>query len=295
MSNLVIFEKICEFVADLAQLIVPENTGDNSQPPPPNVDSEVRKALDLYRFLVIEKTTVAHKTAIEKHVQIFRDFCVQNRDAIYEKDIDKFVTPSIVKSEKAKIEVVEILKALSPVQQDPVWKYLLYISAFVDPTGKARELYQKSSSNQSSSGSNILTGLFEELRETTEGRDDLKPQDAVQAVMQSGFAAKLTTALSSGELDMGSLFSEVMNMAGEAGKNVGDDPEAQQALSMINGLMGMMGPVIEGVQGGGMPAAGISGILGNAMGGGGGEQHSLDEEITREAELSLHSDNSDNK
>jgi hypothetical protein len=112
-------------------------------------------------------------------------------------------------------------------------------------------------------------------------------------VLQSNFAQNLTGALSSGELDMGSLFSGIMGMANEAGEKAGDDPEAQQALSMINGLMGMMGPMIEGMQSGDMSgsAPNIGGLLGAAMGGAmGGEQQSLDDEITREAQLSLEDD-----
>lgn len=67
-----------------------------------------------------------------------------------------------------------------------------------------------------------------------------------------------------------------MNMANEAGDQAKDDPEAQQALSMINGIMGMMSPMLEGMQNGNPPS--MSGILQSVT-----EQTSLDDEITKEA------------
>lgn len=274
MSDLVIFEKICEFISDLAQLIIPDKNEHTDQP---FVDIEVCKSLDLYRFLVIEKTTIAHKTAINKHVEIFRDFCIQNREAIYEKDASKFVVESIVKSDKVRIDIAAILKSIPSEHKAPIWKYLLYISAFVDPQGRAKELYQQSSGSAVENSTNLLTNLFDELKNTTEQQgDDMKPQDAVQAVLQSDFASKLTGALSSGELDMKSLFGGIMNMANEAGDQAKDDPEAQQALSMINGIMGMMSPMLEGMQNGNPPS--MSGILQSVT-----EQTSLDDEITKEA------------
>jgi len=75
--NLVIFKEISKFTNDLCSIF-----GNESHP------------LKLYNRLVY-KTTIAHDTAIKKHINIFRKFCNENLSAILSKDRSKFKTTMI--------------------------------------------------------------------------------------------------------------------------------------------------------------------------------------------------------
>ena len=77
-SNLIAFKAIANFVKDLDEVFGKE-----------------QKSLTLYARL-INKTTLAHSDAIEKHVNSFKSFCISNREFIKEKNFAEFVNPSIL-------------------------------------------------------------------------------------------------------------------------------------------------------------------------------------------------------
>jgi hypothetical protein len=69
--NIITFKAICTFVNDLSEIFSNEN-----------------HSLKLYDRL-IKKTTLSHDKAISKHIQAFKIFCKENRDAILNKDLSK--------------------------------------------------------------------------------------------------------------------------------------------------------------------------------------------------------------
>lgn len=80
-NSLITFKAIANFTNDLA-----------------SVFGETHRPLKLYAHL-ITKTTIAHDKPILKHIEAFREFCVSNREAISEKNINnltfrKIFTPN---------------------------------------------------------------------------------------------------------------------------------------------------------------------------------------------------------
>ena len=69
--NILPFKTINDFVKELSELFGSTN-----------------HSLKLYQRL-LDKTTINHEKSIEKHIEIFRTFCVKNRDMILNKDISK--------------------------------------------------------------------------------------------------------------------------------------------------------------------------------------------------------------
>ena len=66
-TSLITFKTISNFTNDLG-----------------NVFSEKHRPLKLYVHL-INKTTLSHETPIQKHIDAFRQFCLENRESIASK------------------------------------------------------------------------------------------------------------------------------------------------------------------------------------------------------------------
>ena len=91
------------------------------------------RALKLYAHL-INKTTISHEKPIQKHIEAFRDFCIKNREAIFEKKKNKFDKDSkITYSNRVYIDMNTILTEADMDTQAVIWKHLLTISALTDP------------------------------------------------------------------------------------------------------------------------------------------------------------------
>ena len=76
--NILTFKTINDFVKELSELFGSTN-----------------HSLKLYQRL-LDKTTINHEKSIEKHIEIFRTFCVKNREMILNKDISKLSCTSSV-------------------------------------------------------------------------------------------------------------------------------------------------------------------------------------------------------
>ena len=98
----------------------------------------------LYAHL-LSKTALGHHKAINKHVDAFKDFCIANRDAIYENEVGRIAGDNhrIVYSERVYIDVRELLCMADESTKSVIWKHLVWLSALMDPSGRAKDLLQK--------------------------------------------------------------------------------------------------------------------------------------------------------
>ena len=103
------------------------------------VFGEDSRELKLYTHL-ISKTTLSHDKAISKHIDAFRLFCTENRDALESKDVSKLVENKIIYSDKVFIDIACIFNTSDKDTSTVIWKHLLTIATFVDPTSKARQI-----------------------------------------------------------------------------------------------------------------------------------------------------------
>ena len=203
---------------------------------------KMNHSLKLYERL-ISKTSISHDKAIKKHIDIFRDFCIQNRDALMSKDVKAFVSYKVEYSPKVFIDFNNIFKKSDKETTEVIWKHLLTISALLDPAGNAKEILKNSENNKEA---DFLTDIINKVE--THVTPNSNPMEAVSSIMSSGVFNDLISGMNSGiqdgSLDLGKLMGTVQKMC--TNLNVGGNPDGADAgtpnpSDMINNLMSSMG------------------------------------------------------
>jgi hypothetical protein len=191
------------------------------------------RPLRLYMRL-ISQTTFSHNKAIKKHVDIFTEFCIKNRDTIYQQS-SKLLQPKIKYSDRVFLDMEDIFRLADKEQQKVMWQHILTISALVDSTGKAKQILKQMSTDNNES--NFLTNIIEKVEQNVNVNSE-NPMQAIGDIMSSGIFTDLIGSMNeqinSGQLDMSKMFSVVQNMVGTISNN---NPEVGQLMSgLMNNL-----------------------------------------------------------
>lgn len=189
------------------------------------------KPLRLYARL-IEQTTFSHEQPIHKHVQAFTQFCVQNREAIYEKKFENLDPPSIQYSERVFLNLKELFELADKDQRAVMWQHVLTISALVDSAGRAKQLLKEA--KESSQEANFLSGLIEKVERNVNVDDTGNPLAAIGQIMNSGLITDLIGSMNdqvnTGQLDLSKMMGVVQNMIGSMTK---DNPQMGQMFDSL--------------------------------------------------------------
>ena len=220
-TSLITFKTISNFTNDLG-----------------DVFSDKHRPLKLYVHL-INKTTLSHEQPIQKHIDAFRDFCITNRDAISNRNVD-LKKEKIIYSKRVFINVKEIFDIADKETIDVIWMHLLTISALVDPAGKAREILKEEAQKGGDGGEiNFLTDIISKVEANVDPNSN--PMEAVTSIMQSGIFTDLVSGmgngLQDGSLDLGKLMNTVQKMVTKLSDDAGDHEGGEQAVNMINTMM----------------------------------------------------------
>ena len=263
--NLIAFKAISDFVKQLG-----ENFGDKNH------------SLKLYEHL-INKTTLSHDKAISKHIEAFRDFCVNNREAITNKDASKLDDTKVEYSSRVYIDFITVFKEADSDSQNVIWKHLLTISALVDPAGQAKKILMQN--KDSSKEANFLNDVIEKVEATV--NKNTNPLEAVGTLMSSGvfndLISGMNNGIQSGELDIGKLMGTVQTMCSSLTGNMGGSDSKDNPMNMINSLMSNMGSLSNNNPGEAPDLSNISNLLGpmlsglNVNGGGGKSLPTIEE------------------
>jgi len=231
--NLITFKAISSFVTELSEIF-----------------SEKNHSLKLYARL-LNKTTLSHEVAIKKHIECFRIFCFDNRDALENKNFELFKNPSVEYSTKVFIDFSNIFKEADSETKNIIWKHLLTIAALVDPAGKAREILKNS---KESKEANFLSDILEKVE--TNVTPNSNPLEAVSSIMSSGIFTELisnmNTGIQDGSLDLGKLMGTVqqmctsLNVDGSGGGEGMEETLNSTPMNMLNSMMSSMGKSGEG-------------------------------------------------
>ena len=198
-------------------------------------------SLKLYQHL-ISKTTFSHTVAIAKHISIFRDFCVLNRDAITAMN-DKLINQESYKitySEKVSIDMKSIFLIADNDVKKVLWKHILTISAIVDPNGKAKQilLSKKSLSKEGE----FISGILDKIESSVDPKGN--PLDAIQGIMSSGVLSDLVNGMGSGlkdgTLDIGKLINSVQGLV-TGMKDSDNDSTSPDIGKLMSGMMKGLG------------------------------------------------------
>ena len=194
-TNLNAFRAISDFVKQLATVFGGDSGG-----------------LRLYNCL-IRKTTITHETAISKHINLFTEFCIANRDGIQSRDYKKFDEPIISYSDRVYIDLEKLFNMADADTTQVMWKHILTISALLDKGGKAREILGDMKSEESK----LLTGVLDHVEHNIKGT----PEETINSILKSDVMSDLLKGMSSGNLDMGSLFQTLTSVIGQIGNGGG--------------------------------------------------------------------------
>ena len=223
-SQLAVFNAISKFVSCLNECYGPKQL-----------------SLQLYNT-ILGKTQLSHTKAIEKHLELFKDFCVDNQEAILAKDHTLIKNHIIEYSDKIKIDFKQIFELADSSEKDVIWHHILIICAYTNPQIRAKEILQKDKDNTKES--NFLEGLISTV-ENNVGDNSKDPMKAVGDIMSSGvftdLVGNMTSGLQSGELNLGKLVGTVNNMVGTLiNDSEGVSPEIGNMMGNLNNMMGQM-------------------------------------------------------
>jgi hypothetical protein len=268
------FKAISGFINSLSDMFGEENMG-----------------LLLYNHL-LSKTKQEHTSSIEKHINIFRKFCISNRDAIMTEKIEDIEDGIISYSEKVQFDLKHVFSKSDKATQNILWRHILTISALVDPTGKAKQILKdkKDAGNET----NFLSGFLDKIESSV--NPDANPLEALGSVMSSGvlndLIGEVGNGMKDGSLDMEKLVGSAQDIvSGMTGKDI-DFKKVMEPLSkdmdenpgkppdfakMMSGILGpesgeigeMMNSILSGGKDGEPPdfAKMMSGMMGGAQGG----------------------------
>lgn len=225
-NNILIFKAISGFIKDLSDLYGKE-----------------QHSLNLYRRL-IEKTSIIHEQAISKNIEIFRKFCVANREAFQLADSDKVGETVIKYSDKVFIDMAAIFKLADSDSKQSIWKHLLTISAFVDPGSNAKKMLKEmSQDSKNKGGSGKEEDFLSSIIQKVEGSIDpeaatANPMAAISSIMTSGvftdLIGSMQSGIESGELNIEKMLGTVQSMLG------GLQTDAKSSGIDISSLMGSL-------------------------------------------------------
>jgi hypothetical protein len=219
--SLITFRAICSFVSDLN-----------------DVYGNKYKPLKLYNRL-ISQTKITHDQAIKKHIAIFHDFCQNNRASISSQDPNKISSPKIAYSDRVYIDMSHIFGMSDNETKPIIWRHILTISALVDPAGKAKDIL-KNIQAPGKDETDFIGDIIAKVEQNV--KPDSNPMEVVSTMMKSGVLNDLMSnmqgGLASGKLDMGKLLGAVQGMVSNIATENKGEPDASQAIGMLNGLMG---------------------------------------------------------
>lgn len=221
---LVAFKTICNFVNDLA-----------------NEYGNKHKPLKLYQRL-INKTQISHDQIIKKHIGIYYDFCINNRDSIYNKNSNDLKIDKIIYSDRVYIDMKYIFNISDSDNSNCIWNHLLALSAVLDPTGKAKELLKNNMKNENTTENKFLFNMINKVESSI--KPGSNPMENLNTIMQSNlipeFMENFQQEMSSGNLDMKKLLGAVQNMVTNLNEQTTENSEHKQSMTMINNMSSML-------------------------------------------------------
>lgn len=200
-------------------------------------------SLLLYHRLM-EKTSFMHTKAVQKHLALFRGFCVNNAEAIQSKNA-KVLRAGVIKySDRVFIDMNKLFEMADKETVEVMWKHILAITAYLDPSSNAKKILKETMDEKKTQGESgieeeFLSGLIEKVESSINPEEIKDPLQAVNKIMTSGvfndLMSNMQNGLSSGKLDLNKLMGTVQGMMGKMGG--GGDVDMSSMMNMMSGLM----------------------------------------------------------
>lgn len=196
------------------------------------------RPINLY-YRLISKMGFNDDDLILKHINVFQTFCVNNRDAIMNRDCKKIVNSRIEFSDKIYIDMKYIFKSADAITTKVIWEYILAISRYVDPTEKVDELIKNLKHESAGKESNFIADMMETLGTQINDGGSTNPMEMIGGLMNSDLFTTMVGSMNSniqnGDLDLGKLMGSMAGLVNNVKNEIekSDDPMMKSIFSMI--------------------------------------------------------------
>ena len=247
-AELYAFQIMIDFVSDIKNCF-----GDKKTPK--------IKAFNLYHRL-ISKMSFEDKSLITKHIELFKHFCVGNREAIQSKNTS-FVIREIKFTDRIYIDMCYIFKLAESdtSTENTLWEYIWSLSALLDSQSKTKQLLSSaqlpqydsaSTGNSTGNEGNFLAGMMKTLgtslgeMNTSECAHQVPPTNPMEMMaglmnsdLLSGLMNSVHSNLESGKIDLGKLMGTMQTMVKSVQTEIEktDDPMLKNMDSMLTNAM----------------------------------------------------------
>jgi hypothetical protein len=200
----------------------------------------------LYNRL-LEKTGVNNRNAVLKHIDVFKSFFQNNRNAIEKKETT-LIKPCISYSDKVFLNIQKLLDDSNSDTRKIIWDHLYYIWNLIDPTGQAKKLIKENTGD--SLEGDFLQKMVEKVSSVVAEKNpspDSNPVDMAMDLMKSGVFSDMVNTMSSGasngKLDINKMFTTVTTMINKMSPDGKVPPEIGNMISMISTIIPSSGVV----------------------------------------------------
>lgn len=208
-------------------------------------ENNQNKSLKLYKHL-LSKTKFSHENVVKKHIKVWTNFCIDNREGIENKKIELFENHIVEYTEKVKIDMKSIFKQADTKSAELIWKHLLTIAALTDKNGKAKEILlnenkETKEDNETAFLSNIIKNVEEQVDENE------NPIQSVSKILSSGVFTDLIEdmgkGVENGTLNMERMMSSVQTMMNSLNTSSNSNENSiSQIPDLTNMLQNMIAP-----------------------------------------------------
>ena len=201
-------------------------------------------ALKLYNHL-LRKTNIKHRAPVSRHLQIFTEFCKNNRKQILSSNT-AFQQTKLEYSKRVYIDFSKIFKDIEegdegPETQSVLFDHLLVLSMVFDPEGQANKVLKEKAGDEANDEIKHLFGsnpFLAEMMEKVDGhvKPGANPMEAMSSMVSSGLLEELVGGMQqkiqSGEVDMDQLMGSVQRITSSL------PPEQMQAIAPMLSMAG---------------------------------------------------------
>jgi hypothetical protein len=223
-ENLRIYSKILAFVSDLKNVAADE-------------------PVQLY-YKLLKKTPIGNTNAIARHLQIFKEWCSANKEAISSGDLSKLSDSGVGFSKTVFIPVKTIALSNDSDTAKAIIKHLQLIQYLFDPSSNpdiVTALTTQSAAPAQNEGQ-FIDNFMSKIEKNFADKEFSDPMSATMHMLSSGIfnemVDSLTNGVNEGNLDLNKLLSGVQGMMGD----LSADPEAASTMNTMMGMLSSLTP-----------------------------------------------------
>ena len=180
-------------------------------------------SVKLYNHLLC-KTTIKNRVPVARHVQLFEEFCINNRDQIVANNT-ALSQSKIEYSKRVYLDFAKIFKDVSNDEsaaetQSVLFDHLLVLSMVFDPESNAVDVLKNKKKDTEGELHDLVNKnpFLADMMQKVESqvKPGTNPMEAMSSMMSSGLLQELVSGMQenieNGDLDMGELMESVQKM-----------------------------------------------------------------------------------